>query len=60
MMSKSEAASSSLRRRGFLRNLFLAVAGAFGVTALGKSTPAEPKEKELREADFYKKHDLAG
>lgn len=47
-------------RRGFLRSLVLTLAGAMGVAALGRPRPRPPEEKDLREADFYKKHDLAG
>lgn len=45
-------------RRGFLAQLAGAAAALFGAAAL-KSKPRK-REKDLREADFYSPHDLAG
>ncbi|MFH2204400.1 MAG: twin-arginine translocation signal domain-containing protein [Elusimicrobiota bacterium] len=42
-------------RRGFLAGLAAALAAAFGG---GK--PDAGKERDLHEADYYKRHDLAG
>jgi hypothetical protein len=59
-MKRPEDGSGFEARRGFLRNLLLTLAGAVGVVALGRTRPRRPEEKDLREADFYRKHHLAG
>ncbi len=42
-------------RRGFLAGLAAAVAAVIGVGKQGAG-----KDRDLREADYYKSHDLAG
>ncbi len=48
----------STTRRGFLAQLAGVAAALFGASAL-KGEPKK-REKDLREADFYSPHDLAG
>jgi hypothetical protein len=59
-VNRPDNGSGPEARRGFLRRLLMTVAGAVGAAALGGRKPDPPKDKDLREADFYKKHDLAG
>lgn len=59
-MNRHENDSGPEARRGFLRRLLLAVAGAVGAAALGRDRPDPHGDKDLREADFYRKHYLAG
>ena len=56
-MNRRERRSSKGRRR-FLSMLTGSV--AVGLTLAVSRAPRKPEELDLREADFYQRHDLAG
>jgi hypothetical protein len=56
-MGMKKVATTSKSRRGFLAML---AALSAGLLSTNDRTSGKPRELSLREADYYKPHDLAG
>ena len=49
-----------VKRRFILKSLVLSLAALIGSRPESRNDSKQPPEKELKTADFYKPHDLAG